>query len=231
MPRVGSSRMRTFGRAASQRARTTFCWLPPDSLPTSWSSEGVRTRSRSTYSPAMRRSRPPLHEVEAAEATEDRQRGILQDAADEDQALALAVLGREADPLADGVVGLAHVDGPAVHLHDAGSRAGSSPKITLASSVRPAPTRPAKSHDLARMDAEGDAVMPVAVDVLYLAGRSWSVAARRRRNTSDSSRPTMRRTISRSVSSAAGRTATSRPSRRMATRSARRRISRIRCET
>ena len=56
MPRVGSSRMSTFGLAASQRASTTFCWLPPDSLPTSWSSDGVltaaarRTRRRSVRS-------------------------------------------------------------------------------------------------------------------------------------------------------------------------------------
>ena len=33
MPRVGSSTMRIFGLSASQRASTTFCWLPPDSRP------------------------------------------------------------------------------------------------------------------------------------------------------------------------------------------------------
>ena len=32
MPRVGSSRMRTSGLLASQRAISTFCWLPPERL-------------------------------------------------------------------------------------------------------------------------------------------------------------------------------------------------------
>ena len=30
MPRVGSSKIRTFGSSASHLARTTFCWLPPE---------------------------------------------------------------------------------------------------------------------------------------------------------------------------------------------------------
>jgi len=30
MPRVGSSRMSSSGAVANQRARSTFCWLPPD---------------------------------------------------------------------------------------------------------------------------------------------------------------------------------------------------------
>ena len=33
MPRVGSSRISTLGSVASERAITTFCWLPPDSEP------------------------------------------------------------------------------------------------------------------------------------------------------------------------------------------------------
>ena len=37
MPRVGSSRMSTVGPDASHLARTTFCWFPPDSAPTNWS--------------------------------------------------------------------------------------------------------------------------------------------------------------------------------------------------
>ena len=32
-PCVGSSRISTVGLAASQRARATFCWLPPERLP------------------------------------------------------------------------------------------------------------------------------------------------------------------------------------------------------
>ena len=30
MPRVGSSRIRIFGLVSSQRAISTFCWLPPE---------------------------------------------------------------------------------------------------------------------------------------------------------------------------------------------------------
>ena len=34
-PRVGSSRISTFGRVISPRAMATFCWLPPESCPAS----------------------------------------------------------------------------------------------------------------------------------------------------------------------------------------------------
>ena len=35
-------------RSTSQRASATFCWLPPDSVPTSAATDGVLIRSRST---------------------------------------------------------------------------------------------------------------------------------------------------------------------------------------
>ena len=35
MPRVGSSKIMTCGCIDSHLASTTFCWLPPDSVPTS----------------------------------------------------------------------------------------------------------------------------------------------------------------------------------------------------
>ena len=41
MPRVGSSRMSRRGSVASQRARMTFCWLPPLRFLTGWSADGV----------------------------------------------------------------------------------------------------------------------------------------------------------------------------------------------
>ena len=52
MPRVGSSRIRTVGFDASHLASTTFCWLPPDSAPTSWSTPVIRTSNCSVYSRA-----------------------------------------------------------------------------------------------------------------------------------------------------------------------------------
>src|SRR5580692_1002121 len=36
MPRVGSSRIKTFGPVISHFDSTTFCWLPPESVPASW---------------------------------------------------------------------------------------------------------------------------------------------------------------------------------------------------
>ena len=36
------------GLIASQRASATFCWLPPDSLPTSVETDGVLIRKRCT---------------------------------------------------------------------------------------------------------------------------------------------------------------------------------------
>ena len=41
-PCVGSSRISTRGFVASQRASATFCWLPPESVPTGASIDGVR---------------------------------------------------------------------------------------------------------------------------------------------------------------------------------------------
>ena len=45
MPLVGSSRISTFGLRASQRASTTFCWLPPESVETRVFEDGVLTAS------------------------------------------------------------------------------------------------------------------------------------------------------------------------------------------
>ena len=46
MPRVGSSRISSFGSVASQRASSTFCWLPPESSPIGCSGAGGRMPSR-----------------------------------------------------------------------------------------------------------------------------------------------------------------------------------------
>ena len=46
-PRVGSSASSTSGSASSERAKSTFCWLPPESDETGVSTVGVRTPSRS----------------------------------------------------------------------------------------------------------------------------------------------------------------------------------------
>jgi hypothetical protein len=49
MPTVGSSMIRMSTLAASHLASDTFCWLPPERLPTGLLIEdGVRISSRST---------------------------------------------------------------------------------------------------------------------------------------------------------------------------------------
>ena len=58
-PRVGSSRMRTFGCDASHRPMTTFCWLPPLSWPTGVSMlDALIARSRIVRSASALRRRP-----------------------------------------------------------------------------------------------------------------------------------------------------------------------------
>src|SRR5690606_33319698 len=51
MPRVGSSRMSSRGSRISQRASSTFCWLPPLRLRTGISGSGGLIRSALTYLP------------------------------------------------------------------------------------------------------------------------------------------------------------------------------------
>src|SRR5690606_15192127 len=53
MPRVGSSRMMSCGAVASQRARSTFCWLPPERLRTSAFGFAGRTPRARMYSSTM----------------------------------------------------------------------------------------------------------------------------------------------------------------------------------
>ncbi len=57
MPRVGSSRTSTRGESASRRASSTFCWLPPDSVPAGRSRSGGRMSSASTQLAASSRCR------------------------------------------------------------------------------------------------------------------------------------------------------------------------------
>ena len=57
MPRVGSSRIRTFGAGISHFANSTFCWLPPDRVLVSCSTLVATTRIRAVKSLAIRPSR------------------------------------------------------------------------------------------------------------------------------------------------------------------------------
>ena len=56
MPRVGSSMISSFGSVASHFASTTFCWLPPDSVPTVSSRRWYFSCRRVAHSLASARS-------------------------------------------------------------------------------------------------------------------------------------------------------------------------------
>jgi len=56
IPRVGSSKISTFGAIISHLASTTFCWLPPDKLTTAWLIDGVFVFRRCTPLSATLRS-------------------------------------------------------------------------------------------------------------------------------------------------------------------------------
>ena len=66
MPRVGSSRIRSLGSVRSHRASSTFCWLPPLSVPTTrfgsagrMSSAAIHFADQLVLAPAGDRSCPP----------------------------------------------------------------------------------------------------------------------------------------------------------------------------
>ena len=57
MPRVGSSRISRSGCVAIQRARMTFCWLPPESSPIFFSASGVAMAVSYTHLDVYKRQR------------------------------------------------------------------------------------------------------------------------------------------------------------------------------
>lgn len=74
MPRVGSSSSSTLGSRQSQRASSTFCWLPPESSPTFCSGLEALIRSRfmkmsTTRSCWARETMPPLESRGIAAST------------------------------------------------------------------------------------------------------------------------------------------------------------------
>ena len=103
MPRVGSSRRSSLGAEASMRARSTFCWLPPESSATFWSGPDVLMRRRldelgDAARPGVARTRSRAGRGAGRTASDDvvphRQVGH--------DALGLAVLGEQGDAGRDG---------------------------------------------------------------------------------------------------------------------------------
>src|SRR4051794_20731817 len=143
MPRVGSSTISTFGPVASHFARTTFCWLPPESVLTvsairaylTWS---LTAQSRERLRSAPRSIRPALTVVRSPV------RPMLRSM---DMSItrpwARRSSGTRARPAAMAVEGAPLVSFlPSISTSPASQR--STPKTARATSVRPAPTSPAR---------------------------------------------------------------------------------------
>ena len=206
MPRVGSSRIRIFGFAASQRARTTFCWLPPESLPTSCSREGVRTRSFSTNPVAMVRSRPLRTKWK---------RLICGKIASEAFSRTLRISTRPSRLRSSGAkpIPLAMASSGRRIVTSRPSSVMRPPRLWQLAKDDLGQLRPARAHeagkpdDLARVDVKAHVPVPVAVQSGRPARPRDPCSRRCRWKTSERSRPTISRTISASLSSAAGLTA------------------------
>ncbi len=82
---------------ASHLARTTFCWLPPDSAPTSWSTPVIWTLNWSVYSRATASLRGGVDEEPREQPRQDRQGHVLRDRDVQDEAFLVAVLGQVRD--------------------------------------------------------------------------------------------------------------------------------------
>ena len=97
MPRVGSSRIRTRGSVASHLPSTTFCWLPPESACTDWSTPVVRIWSCIHVPAAESPFRRRPDEQPREQPRQDRQRDVGGDREVEDEAVLVAVLGDVGD--------------------------------------------------------------------------------------------------------------------------------------
>ena len=76
-PRVGSSASRTTGWAAIERARSTFCWLPPERVSTMTSDDGVRTSKPSIWPPRSLLLLPSLEKPRLGDLPKDHERQVL----------------------------------------------------------------------------------------------------------------------------------------------------------
>ena len=104
MPRVGSSRISSFGLVASHLASTTFCWLPPLRLTTFCSMLGVRICRASMKSLRDRRVRAERRTKPAVrQRAKVGQADVLADRQAEHEGLLLAVFRHQADPELDRV--------------------------------------------------------------------------------------------------------------------------------
>ena len=101
MPRVGSSRIRKRGSVASQRARMTFCWLPPDRNLIGFSRSLVADVERGDVAVGDLLLLAPRQGLRPAAPRLQREDDVLAHRQVVDDAVVLAVLGAEAEAAGD----------------------------------------------------------------------------------------------------------------------------------
>ena len=194
MPRVGSSRMRRLGPDTRARASTTFCWLPPDNCPTGLAASEVAMArvliiscANSSCSPSERRRSQPRfvcspRTMFSRTLSSPKRPSILRSS------------GQNAIPWRSDRPGdwLVIRSPPTVRLPESDRIA---PKISLATSVRPDPRRPARpTTSPARIWRSNGAITrrrpspsAMRIGVPIVSGREDS----RRSSVCSSSRPSM----------------------------------------
>lgn len=142
MPRVGSSRISSFGSVASQRASSTFCWLPPDSSPIGCSASRALMPSRAMYVSASSRCRArPISRHQPRRACSARMMFSRIDSAATMPSF-LRSSGQYAMPLRTASCGDAsRVRAPSISIAPVSAR--SAANASCAVSVRPEPSSPA----------------------------------------------------------------------------------------
>ena len=161
MPRVGSSRISRLGWRQSQRARITFCWLPPDRLRTGVVGLGVLMSRRRIISSTTRALAPRVEHAQPREQGQRGQQDVVAHAERRDDALGLAVLGDEPMPGAHGVARRADAAAAAVHGDRAGLGAvGAEDRARQLGAARA--EQPGQAHDLALAHAQAHVVGRVA---------------------------------------------------------------------
>ena len=146
MPRVGWSRMMIRGVGISHLASSTFCWLPPDSVPVTCSMPVATTRTRLAKSVgdlrllALRSTSPSMpHKL-----AQHRQRRVGADRELQHQPLLVPVLRQErnAEPHRLARRARTLTARPSIRISPRSGRV--MPNSISATSERPAPTRPKK---------------------------------------------------------------------------------------
>ena len=161
MPRVGSSMIRMRGSVSSHLPSTTFCWLPPESWPTTCSGPRARMPSCLIEAAARCASAAEVDEDAAGDAAQRRHRDVLADGHRPDQALQAAVLGHVGDAEVAGLARRGDGDRAAVELDRAGGRRGDAEDRQRELGAAGA-DEAGEAEDLAAAELEGDVAHPVA---------------------------------------------------------------------